>query len=67
MAKRPQTEHGKALAAFIKGQITRDEYKACCRGEAYVSGLRLIEYSHFLDRVWIRCFRTKHRAPDDSS
>lgn len=38
MAKRPQTAHGKALAAFTNGLITREEYQRCCIGRAWVSG-----------------------------
>lgn len=37
-AKRPRTDHGRALAAFVRGQITRREYQLCCIGDAWVSG-----------------------------
>ena len=38
MSKRAQTDHAKALSAFINGRISRDEYKMCVAGEAWVSG-----------------------------
>jgi hypothetical protein len=46
-AKRSQTWHGRALAAFIKGQITREEYQMCVRGEAYVEGAYFIYFGGF--------------------
>ncbi len=37
-AKKPQSDHGKALAAFQRGWITRKEYQECWAGYAWVSG-----------------------------
>ena len=46
-AKRPQTLHGKALAALIKGQITREEYRLCCQCKAWINGAYIFLPSEF--------------------
>lgn len=43
-AKKPQTDHGKALAAFIGGWITRLEYQACCAEKAWVQGRAIYKW-----------------------
>lgn len=49
MAKKAQTPHGRALAAFTTGRITKAEYQACVRGEAWIEGAFLYDFSTKLD------------------
>lgn len=42
MAKKSQTWHGKALAAFTTQRITCAEYIACLKGLARISGVSII-------------------------
>ena len=37
-AKKPQTDHARALAAFQGKWITAQEYRKCLRGSAWISG-----------------------------
>lgn len=43
-AKKPNNWHAKALSAFQNGLITREEYKDCIKGNAYIAGCCLIYY-----------------------
>jgi hypothetical protein len=40
-AKRPQTQSGKARAAFMLGKITRAEYRSILRRDLWISGKHL--------------------------
>jgi hypothetical protein len=44
-ANRPQTEDGKARAAFIKRHITREEYKLCVTGDLWIEGAWLVGWA----------------------
>ena len=47
-AKKPQSYHGKALAAFQGGWITAHEYRLCLLEKAWVSGRAIwLENGHW--------------------
>ena len=56
MAKKAKSCHAKALAAFRAGWITREEYKLCCKEDAWVSG-RTIYLSD--GDSWVASWRPK--------
>ena len=43
MAKKPTSYHGQAKAAFVSGQITREQYISCCQGLSFVEGSKFYE------------------------
>ena len=51
MAKAASTPHAKAQAAYLLGQISRDDYQLCCKGKAWVSG-RYVRYAAPFDFPW---------------
>lgn len=54
MARRPITELGRAISAFVNNLITEEEYKNCCVGLAFVSNGKLIQITElFTDWVEI--------------
>jgi hypothetical protein len=57
-AKRPQTQSGKARAAFLRGKITRAEYRSILRGDLFIYGTHLCAWEEdgrwFYHRMRVR-------------
>lgn len=69
MAKRPTTDHAKAIGAYINGWITREEYQMCYIGEAWVSGKSLFApgrmgWGRMRRDQWVFAYRGKVATND---
>lgn len=57
MARAPKTAHAKARAAFILGQITKEDYAECIQGWAHICGRYVVyENGHGLN-AWHAPFK----------
>ena len=61
-AKKPRTDHAKALAAFQGKWITKAEYQACVARRAWVNGRTLFTWDRFTGRANMDWFPSRGKV-----